>query len=510
MDRYRKIGREFFFRQRTWSCLLMGFAVLLSLVYILYATNEVVDHDEVEHTHVAFKMLNGEIPYRDFFQNHLPAYWFLDMQFVRAFPFSINAILAARIFNLLALAACWFFGLRLLGAIRGGRSWFGLSIYTCAMITLACGTYFHEVRPDPLMTLIGTMGLCLIPLRGNISGTRALVLGILFGLSTSVSPKVLPMVMIVPALIIFHCIRDRRFHSVPALLVYGLGVLLGLLPTVLWIVHNGLLDAFLFDVVRLNAAISKSWYRSFFIFRLPICIVSVLGAVALVWSYRRRLNRFANGPLVLLLAMIAGFGLAFMARHTGRYNLQILVVPVAAGAAGLVLHLCLRRPLGHKLLLFAALLGFPMFNIADSLAGLEARDEDVKQDEMQLIMDLARPGNRTCTAFAPTHPVFCEDVSGLSNAWDLNLPKQLNDPRQLERFRKLWRDGIRDTLNYRPDIILRKSRRDIWRRAEDDGLITPEELSALDALRSYYEIRYIGRNEIWVRQSSEYPQRLPE
>ncbi len=69
--------------------------------------------------------------------------------------------------------------------------------------------------------------------------------------------------MIVPALIIFHCIRDRRFHSAPALLTYGFGVLSGLLPTVLWIVHNGLMDAFLFDVIHLNAAVSKSWYRSF-------------------------------------------------------------------------------------------------------------------------------------------------------------------------------------------------------------------------------------------------------
>ncbi len=71
------------------------------------------------------------------------------------------------------------------------------------------------------------------------------------------------MVMIVPALIIFHCIRDRRLHSAPAFLTYGFGVLSGLLPTVLWIVHNGLMDAFLFDVIHLNAAVSKSWYRSF-------------------------------------------------------------------------------------------------------------------------------------------------------------------------------------------------------------------------------------------------------
>lgn len=502
MNRYWKSGIEYFSRRRGWILLLMCFAVLLSLLYIGFAINAAVDHDEVEHSHAAFRMLNNEIPYRDFYQNHMPTYWFLNMLFLRAFPFSIHSIIAARFFNLLALAGCWLFGLRLLGSIRGGRTWFGLSIYTCAMITLACEMLFHEARPDPIMALTGTIGLCMIPVRGNISGARALLLGIIFGFSASVSPKILPMMLVVPALIALHCIRDRRFQPAP-LITYSLGVVSGLLPTIWWIIQNGLLDRFLFDVVHLNLAVSKPWYRSFAILNIPIYIGSVLGTVVLVWTCRRRLNKLANGPLVVSLAIIGGIVLALMARHPNRYHIQILIVPIAVGFVSLVLHLCLRRRLSYQLLLCTALLGYPAFSVADLLAGIRGRGDSVPQREMQMIIDLAKPGNRTCTAFAPTHPIFCHDVSGISKGWDLSFVEQLKDPQQLERFHRLWREGIQNTLDRRPDIILRRSSQNIWEHAEDEGLITPEELSALDALRPAYQVRYIGGNEIWVRQSNE-------
>lgn len=492
-----------FSRRRTWILLLIGFTVFLSLLYVRFAANAAVDHDEVEHAHVAFKMLNNQIPYRDFHQNHLPAYWLLNMQFARAFPFSIRTILAARVFNLLALVGCWLFGLRLLGNIRGGRTWFGLSLYTCAMITLACEMHFHEGRPDPLMVLIGTMGLCLIPARENISSVRALLLGIIFGVAASVSPKIMPIVLVVPALMVLHCIRDTRIRPAKALFPYTLGVMAGLLPTAVWIFHKGLVDAFFVDVFQLNAAISKPWYRTLGILHVPVYIVCVLGTIVVFWTYVRRLNRSANGPLVLSLAMIAGFVMAFMARHGARYNLQILMVPFAVGFAGLVLHLCLRRSLSYQFLLCAALLGYPAFSIADSLVDFDTRSGAVPLKDMQTIMDLAKPGNRTCIAFAPDHPVFCHDVSELSNGWDLTFAERLKNPQQLERFRRLWYEGIRNTLDRRPDIILRRSPQNIWERAVKAGLIMPGELNALDALRSTYEVRYIGDRELWVRPSKE-------
>lgn len=495
---------ELFSRRRPWIRLLVVFAGLLALIYIRYAAIAPINHDEVEHAHAAFKILNGSLPYRDFYQNHLPAYWLLNMQFVRMFPFSVNAILAARAVNLLALAACWILGFRLLKSIRGGRTWLGLSVYTCALITLVAYMDFHHARPDPVMVLIGTAGLCLIPAGGGISAARAMLLGMLFGLSLSVSTKILPVVLVVPALTILHCIRDRRLRPAVALFPYGLFVVLfGLLPTAFWVFHNRLLEAFYFDVFDLNRALSKPWHRSLDFLVMPLYLVSAMGALILLGTHQRRSNRHANGPLVLALTLAAGIALSFIARHVSLYNLQILIIPLAVGFVSFLIQLCLRtRGPVYQMLLCAALLGYPIAHASSYLLIPRTDRREVPKHELQSIMDLAKPAGRTCTAFAPHHPVFCRDVSGLSNGWDLFFAEKLHDPRQLERFRKLWRDGIRRTLKQPPDIILRKSEDNYWERAVKAGLVTLDELKMLDALHSSYEVRHIGNCEVWTRTTT--------
>jgi hypothetical protein len=475
--------------------------VLLALIYARFAFIAPIDHDEVEHAHAGFNILNGKTPYRDFYQNHLPAYWLLSMQFVQAFPFSTHAILAGRGVNLLALAGCWLLGLRLLGSFRGGQTWLSLSIYSCALITLACQMDFHIARPDPLMALIGTAGLCFIPARGNIADRRALLLGMLFGLSASVSIKMIPMALVVPALVVLHCFRDRGFRPATALFAYGLGFLLGLLPTVFWVFHNGLFDAFVFDVFSLNSALSKPWYLSFSYLRLPVYLGSVLGIAVMFGIPGRRLNSHANGPPIMALAMAAGIALGLLARHPSWYNLQILIVPLSVGFASFLIHFCTRmRGRSYQMLLCAALLGYPTLSVSNLLVIPNTNHDEISQSELQGFITLAKPGNRTCIAFSPSHPIFCQDISGLSNGWDMSFAERVRNPKQRERFHKLWHEGIRNTLDQRPDVILRRAPQNYWERAVKAGLVTPEELNALDALRPTYDVRHIGRFEVWVRQ----------
>jgi hypothetical protein len=502
MQKYRERLFALFSARQIWLRLLISGIVLLAIVYLWFVFSTDANHDEVEHAHVAYKILSGEVPYRDFYQNHWPLYWLLNAQFVRTFPFSIHSILAVRGLNILVLVGCWLLGLRLLGCVRGGRTWLGLSIYTCAMLSLACQMEIHQARPDPIMVLFGTAGFCLVPARGNITNGRALILGVLFGLSASISNKVIPIALVVPALIIIRCIRDRRFQPATALCTYGVGVCLGLLSTALWVFRHGLFKAFCFDVFSLNNALSKRWFLSLRLLIIPVFIPSALGALALTWQSDRRLKNSANGPLIVSLTLVAGLLLAFMSRHPARYNLMILMVPMSVGFASFVLYLFLRtRSLICQLFLCAALLGYPTLCNASTLLNIRVDSGMIPLRDLQRIMDLAKPGNRSCIAFSPAHPVFCHDVSGLSNGWDMSFVENIRDPRQIERFRKLWHDGIQLTLAKRPDIILRRSSMDIWERAVKAGLVSRQELDALDALRPDYEARCIGHCEVWIRQS---------
>jgi len=78
------------------------------------------------------------------------------------------------------------------------------------------------------------------------------------------------------------------------------------LPTGLWLAHYGLFEAFSFDVLALNLAISKPWYHSFGLLSVAVFMPSLLGMLA--WrrsgTAHRRVTK--NCFLVVFLALLCG------------------------------------------------------------------------------------------------------------------------------------------------------------------------------------------------------------
>jgi hypothetical protein len=183
------------------------------------------------------------------------------------------------------------------------------------------------------------------------------------------------------------------------------------------------------------------------------------------------------------------------------YNMQILIIPLAVGFTSLASYLSLHSSdLGKRVLIIAALLGYPVSYTAIPLA-LVKSNGGMAQDEVQEMMDLARPGNRSCIGFAPAHPVFCNSVSQISITWDLWFAQNITEPRQRERLQRIWHEAIERTVMIRPDIIVRRTRIKIWEQAVAHGVIGQNELDALDAVKPDYEVRLIGEQEIWVKRS---------
>lgn len=493
---------EQLFREQFWLTVLTVLVALLGLLFIRFTFLVGVDHDEVEHAHVAYRILSGELPYRDFYQNHWPAYWLLVARFVQSFPFSMQAILASRAVSLLALAGCWLLGLRLLQQIPGGRTRLAVLVYTAAVIVLAPVFEFYVARPDALMTLFATAGLCLIPACGAVRSARALGLGILFGLAISVSSKVLPLTLVVPLLLTFQAFNARSLRPLLALAAYAAGIVLAVLPTALWLYQHDLYAAFYFDVFALNMAVHKPWYRSFELLKMMIFLPSLLGVSAWLWTRWGPAARTENGLLVIILSLLCGLLLAFIIRHAGLYNMQVLIVPLAVGFASLAAYLSIHAgDLGKRVLIIAALLAHPVCYTAIQLA-LFKSNSGMAQSDVQEIMDLTRPGNRTCIGFAPTHPVFCNSVSQISISWDLWFAQNITEPRQRKRFQRIWHEALERTLRIQPDIIVRRTPNNIWEQAVANGLIGQDDLDALDALKHAYEVKMIGKQEIWVKRSN--------
>jgi len=486
------------FREDWWLRLLAGLVALLGLLYLRRTFLGGINSDEVEHAHIGFRILIGQLPYRDFVQNHWPAYWLLTTRLVQAFPFSVNAILAGRVVSLLALAGSWFLGLRLLAQVPGGRTRLAILIYTFAVMTTAPEVQFHVARPDPLMVLLGTAGLCLVPVRGPIRSGRAGLLGLLFGLAASVSTKVAPFALVVPMVVLIRAAHERSLAPLRAVAAYGFGALVGLLPTVVWLVRGGHLRAFYFDVFELNAALSKPWYQSFDVVLTPIFLAALVGALAWLTAGGHPLNGDRNGPLVLVLALASGIVLAFLTRHNDSYHFQLLVIPWAVGFTCLFMVLRLRTStLAVRLCTVAALIVYPAALTTTRL--LPLGDGSISQSDLQQLIDLARPGELSCMAFSPVHPVFCRDVSEVANGWDAIFVELVSDERQLARFRRVWRDAIRSTLDGEANIIVRHDSWDVWGRAAESGLVSSDELALLDELGRSYEVKLIGDVEVWVR-----------
>jgi hypothetical protein len=483
--------------------LIKAFHVLVVayvLLFVYFARFAPIDHDEVEHAHVAFKMLGGQLPYRDFYQNHLPAYWFLVMPLVNAFPLSIHCLLAARGLCLLGLAVTWYLGLGLLGRTAGGRTYFTRLVYTLATIQLAYHLQFYTARPDPFSTLFATWALCLVPVPNGISWRRSLAIGMLLGVALSISTKVFPLLLLPPLGFAALAIRDRNPQLVGPILPYGVGILIAVLPTAVWVVRHDLLRQFVFDTVGMNAALSKPWFSSFRFVFLPAFVPALLGVVALV--ARAHSRRWASPVVPLLIAtwLALGLSIALVAGHPSEYNIQVITIPAAIGVAFLVAQAWLRiRDTSFRLLLCAALLGYPTLVTAKAMLKLKGAGS-VPLPTMQRIVDLARPGNRTCTAFSPVHPIFCSDVSGLSNGWDLTFALFLGRGTQRDRILRVWLDGLRMTVEQKPDIVVWDDGRDVWRIAVGARLITSEDFDALRAIGPHYEVEKIEAYRIWRKK----------
>ena len=85
----------------TFLCLFVATFICL----ILATFNKGIYMDEKEHLYSTIQILNGQIPYRDFFQHHHPLLWYAFAPIAYFFQETANIIYVARFF----IFGCTFF-----------------------------------------------------------------------------------------------------------------------------------------------------------------------------------------------------------------------------------------------------------------------------------------------------------------------------------------------------------------------------------------------------------------
>src|SRR6266852_4451301 len=63
----------------------VAFSAVIGLIGVWHCWFAAYDHDEIEHLHASWLISVGQLPYRDFLEQHHPTLWFLAAPIVAKF-----------------------------------------------------------------------------------------------------------------------------------------------------------------------------------------------------------------------------------------------------------------------------------------------------------------------------------------------------------------------------------------------------------------------------------------
>lgn len=216
-----------------------------------------IDPDELEHLHAACCVWRGEVPYRDFFEHHGPALYYLILPLLTTCGPELDVLWLGR-------ALMWVCSMATLVLVdrMAGRSGGGSSAGLLAAGLLAWTTIFHskgiELRPDvPAMLLLMVAVSQFTYATGGGSWRRFLVVGVLGGLAMLFTQKsVVPVAGIIAAACVARLVtRDPGTESIGTVLSRVIVPLAGGIAAV-WGIASVLFG--------LAGAASEFWYSTWY------------------------------------------------------------------------------------------------------------------------------------------------------------------------------------------------------------------------------------------------------
>jgi len=193
------------------------------------------NHDEIEHLHAAWLISIGQLPFRDFLEQHHPTLWFLAAPLVGGFESVRSLVFAARLFNAVSLVALLWLVKRILRRLYPDVQWqFPVLLLLASFMFVRSSI---EFRPDPAMNVAlyaGLLNWVAFLQEGRMR--RALAAGICFGVAIVVLQKAAVIVALIaitlPILILGRLKRGERIARLAlaaATSIAASSVLVGLL-----------------------------------------------------------------------------------------------------------------------------------------------------------------------------------------------------------------------------------------------------------------------------------------
>jgi hypothetical protein len=187
-----------------WSIL-----VVLLLLRIRYLWAAPFDTDEAQHLHVVWGWTTGKLPYRDFFDNHVPLFHVLCTPIIRLFGERANILLIARA----AMIPLWLCSLSCIAALSARIYTARAALWTVALAAASARFFFKmgEFRTDVLWTLLWFAVLvCFSHPNPRFFKWGGLLLGAAFAVSLKTSMMLIALVYAGVAVALFAWRLRRR------------------------------------------------------------------------------------------------------------------------------------------------------------------------------------------------------------------------------------------------------------------------------------------------------------
>ncbi len=232
------------------------------------------DDDEFQHAHMAWLMARGEVPYRDFFEHHVPLHHLVLAPLTLGRP-GPSRILVLRGFHV-AIFLAWLGSLAwALRRWKAGTGGIILALTWCAVSPIFL-LKMIEVRPDGLSILLGTIAFGLLA-----APARPLVAGIVAGAMVMATQKFVFLGIGLGAV-------AWALHGLRGAWRYSVGAFVAPVLVAAWLARAGAGPAAWEALVMMNLGwqetFSPAGYASqFWVTSAPLIVLGLAGA-AVAWS----------------------------------------------------------------------------------------------------------------------------------------------------------------------------------------------------------------------------------
>lgn len=480
-----------------------GALAAAALCFALFLFTYPPDHDEIEHASAAWHVSQGLLPFNDFFQHHSPMLYILYAPLYRIPVVAAHPVESARL-----LSGILSLGLLLL-LIRMAKTVWKDSGTIWPVVVLFLGNFLNlqlfNMRPDLPAALCNLTALWILLRRGKAADF--FLAGLFLGLGLSFSPKYLPYLFLMPGLML----ADRRqWKAIVRLIpVHAAGIAAGLLPLLIWLTANGLLEPFRQWVFFFNAHRITTGASMFggAIQVIP-AVFGAWGCLRLLRSGRRpeagsgtsqRAGSDAgSGRLLAVFAALSALVYLKPARTHYEYYQQMFVLTALVAAAGPLTSLFRKWAADRRAVLSGLLAGVILWG------GVHTAQRYVRLGLYREVAGSIRTlkalaGDEPVICATPEHPVTNPNASYISTGWQYVFC--LSNPQIRSRLRGIGSD-IRDR---RPAVIINRfltwpEGGDFTERLRRRGVLPDDEAADLrEYLRSRYTLFPVRQIEYWVR-----------